>query len=93
MKIFSKFKKQMIIKNCRTTFSKTHFDASKSEKNTFFCEIFYKKCLTLSQENQKSLFKHILFGRSKSPVKGSKIFHRLDEKFDYSFFYRNFIQN
>jgi hypothetical protein len=29
-----------------------------------------KKCLTLSKENQKSPFKHIRFGRSKSQVKG-----------------------
>jgi hypothetical protein len=31
---------------------------------------FDKKFLTLSKENQKSSFKHIRFGRSKSPVKG-----------------------
>jgi hypothetical protein len=63
-------------------FSKTLFDASESVKNTFFCEVtkvenFYKKCLTLSKENQKSLFKHICFGRSKSPVKRLS---RADEK-------------
>jgi hypothetical protein len=31
-----------------------------------------KKCLTLSKENQRNPFKHIQFGRSKSPVKGLK---------------------
>jgi hypothetical protein len=56
-------------------FSKPHLDASESAKNTFFCDVtkvenFDKKCLTLSKENQKSPFKHIRFGRSKSPVKG-----------------------
>jgi hypothetical protein len=56
-------------------FWKTLFDASESAKNTFFCDVtkvenFDKKCLTLSKENQKSPFKHIRFGRSKSPVKG-----------------------
>jgi hypothetical protein len=35
-------------------------------------ENFDKKCLTLSKENQKSPFKHIRFGKSKSPVKGLK---------------------
>jgi hypothetical protein len=59
-------------------FSKTHFDVSESAKKTFFCdvtkvEIFDKNCLTLLKENHKSPFKHICFGRSKSPVhKNSK---------------------
>jgi hypothetical protein len=35
-------------------------------------ENFDKKCLTLSKENLKSLFKHLHFGRSKSRVKGLK---------------------
>jgi hypothetical protein len=56
-------------------FSKTLFDASENAKNTFFCDVtkvenFDKKCLNLSKENQKSPFKQICFGRSKSPVKG-----------------------
>jgi hypothetical protein len=56
-------------------FSKTLFDASESAKNAFFSDVtkfenFDKKCLTLSKENKKSPFKHICFGRSKSPVKG-----------------------
>jgi hypothetical protein len=55
-------------------FSKTLFNASESAKNTFFCDVtkvenFDEKFLTLSKENQKSQFKHIRFGRSKSPVK------------------------
>jgi hypothetical protein len=57
-------------------FLKTLFDASESAKKTSFCDVtkvknFDKKCLTLSNENQKSPFKHIRFGRSKSHhVKG-----------------------
>jgi hypothetical protein len=40
-------------------FSKTHFDASQSAKNTLFCDVtkvenFDKKCLSLSKNNQKS---------------------------------------
>jgi hypothetical protein len=55
-------------------FSKTLFDASESAK-TLFCDVtkvenFDKKCLTLSKKNNKSPFKHIRFGRSKSLVKG-----------------------
>jgi hypothetical protein len=48
-------------------FSKTHFDASDDVTKV---ENFDKKCPSLSKENQKSPFKHIRFGRSKSPVKG-----------------------
>jgi hypothetical protein len=56
-------------------FSKSLFDASESAKNIFFCDVtkvenFDKKCLTLSKKNKESPFKHIRFGRSKSPVKG-----------------------
>jgi hypothetical protein len=44
-------------------------------QNTLFCddtknENFYRKCLTLSKENQKSTLKHIRFGRSKFQVQG-----------------------
>jgi hypothetical protein len=42
-------------------------------------ENFDKKCLNLSKDNQKSPFKHIRFGRSKSPVKGL---------IDVTFFYK-----
>jgi hypothetical protein len=44
-------------------------------QKTLFCDVtkvenFDKKSLTLSKKNKKSPFKHIRFGRSKSPVKG-----------------------
>jgi hypothetical protein len=83
MKIFSNFFKffqtndylNYLEKLVKQHFPKTLFDASESAKITFFCDItkvenFDKKCLTLSKENQKSPFKHIRFGKSKSPVKG-----------------------
>jgi hypothetical protein len=55
-------------KTCRTSFSKTLFDAS--EKTLYFCDVtkvenFDKKCLTLSKKNKKRPLKHIRFGRSK----------------------------
>jgi hypothetical protein len=50
----------------------------KVQKTLFFVtspnlKNFDKKCLTLSKKNKKSPFKHIRFGRSKSPVKGLTI--------------------
>jgi hypothetical protein len=53
--------------------SKAHLDAN----NTFYCNVikvenFDKKCLTLSKKNQKSPFKNVRFGMSKSPVKELK---------------------
>jgi hypothetical protein len=73
MKIFSKL--NYLKKRVEQHFLNTLFDASESAKNTFFCDVtkfenFDKKCLTLSKENQKSQFKHICLGRSKSPGKG-----------------------
>jgi hypothetical protein len=42
-----------------------------------FCDVtevenFVKKRLTLAKKNQKCPFKHVRFGRSKSPVKSLK---------------------
>jgi hypothetical protein len=73
MKIFSKFLKTNDYLNFLEKLVEQHF--SESAKNTFFCDVtkvenFDKKCLTLSKKNKKSPFKHICFGRSKSPVKG-----------------------
>jgi hypothetical protein len=56
-------------------FSKTLFDASESAKNTFFVmlpklKILIKNVLIYRKRTKKSPFKHIRFGRSKSPVKG-----------------------
>jgi hypothetical protein len=50
------------------------------QKTHFFCDVtkvenFDKKCRTLSKKNKKSPFKHIRFGRSKSPVKGLRNEH------------------
>jgi hypothetical protein len=83
MRFFQNFKNKgffkLLRKTSRTRFFENTFRCIRKCKKHFFCEItkienFDKKCLTLSKENQKSPFKHIRFGRSKSPVKWFQVF-------------------
>jgi hypothetical protein len=69
---------KLLRKTCRTTFFENTSRCNRKCKKHFFCDVtkvenFDKKCITLSKKNKQSPFKHIRFGRSKSPVKGLRV--------------------